>query len=99
MLSKRLLLDNHFAELQVQEHRRQHHRGYQRWPPHINLCWPFLEDSAGAFKAAADRLAEITKSWQPLQVRSALLHSWCTHACTHMRERRERETETATSCD
>ena len=56
------------GSLQVQAHRFFGHRQYMRWPPHINLLWPFVEDAGEAFADAGARVAELARRWQLLQV-------------------------------
>ena len=46
------------AWAQIQDVRCVHDRAFRRWPPHINLLYPFLpDDAAGADFAAAAQLA------------------------------------------
>lgn len=47
-------------------------KSFVRWPPHINLLYPFHEDSGDAFAAAAETAAAACRSIQPFQVTAPL---------------------------
>eukprot|EP00927_Polykrikos_kofoidii_P061744 TRINITY_DN5657_c0_g1_i2.p1 TRINITY_DN5657_c0_g1~~TRINITY_DN5657_c0_g1_i2.p1 ORF type:complete len:188 (+),score=29.37 TRINITY_DN5657_c0_g1_i2:62-625(+) len=53
----------------IQEIRRQFARSgaFKRWPPHINLCWPFLP--ASELPAAIDVLKEAMSSVAPFSLK------------------------------
>lgn len=39
-----------------------------RWPPHINLLYPFYEDTGAAFQECAETAAQALSTVQPFQV-------------------------------
>jgi hypothetical protein len=43
---------------------------HPRWPPHINLLYPFVKDEGTAFEAAAARAAEALRGIEPFEVRA-----------------------------
>ena len=44
----------------IQRLRCIHDRNFIRWPPHINLLYPFLEDQDHALDAAAQTMLEVS---------------------------------------
>ena len=53
---------------QVQDVRIFNDKGFVRWPPHINLLYPFIADTADNFAKAAEVLAGTLRSIAPFQV-------------------------------
>ena len=53
---------------QIQEIRIFNDKGFVRWPPHINLLYPFYEDAGHSFEECADVLAAAVRSMSPFQV-------------------------------
>ncbi len=45
-----------------------HDKGFTRWPPHINLLYPFLEDRGRGFAEAAEVAAAAVADVEPFQV-------------------------------
>lgn len=45
-------------------------KGFVRWPPHINLLYPFDEDR-GDFSAAAATAHAVCRKFKPFQVRDS----------------------------
>ena len=66
----------------IQSQRWLSHKQYLRWPPHINLIWPFLEDEGDAFECAAEEVAETVKAVECLQVIAALHFVTSAALCT-----------------
>lgn len=56
---------------QLQEVRCFKDKGFVRWPPHINLLYPFAPDEGDAFHAAATATAAACSSIAPFRVRLA----------------------------
>ena len=46
----------------------KHDRGFKRWPPHINMLYPFIEDKGTNFSNAAIALAQKLESIEPFYV-------------------------------
>ena len=49
---------------EIQEIRSQHDTSFDRWPPHINLCWPFIK-SNNVYKLVQSVIED--PAWQTLQ--------------------------------
>lgn len=43
-------------------------KSFVRWPPHINLLYPFLEDRGDSFLAAAAAAQAVCRNFQPFQI-------------------------------
>ena len=54
---------------QIQELRIFNDKGFVRWPPHINLLYPFAADAGNSFPLAAETLASALRSVPPFKVR------------------------------
>ena len=39
-----------------------------RWPPHINLLYPFYEDTGNAFRECTEAAAQALSTLQPFEV-------------------------------
>lgn len=52
----------------LQEIRCFHDKGFVRWPPHINLLYPFIEDRGNSFAEAADMISNALTSHQAFTV-------------------------------
>ncbi len=46
-------------------------KAFVRWPPHVNLLYPFHDDSGKTFSEAAQRARDSLAALQPFQVCSA----------------------------
>lgn len=55
-------------------------KSYVRWPPHINLLYPFLEDSSDTFATAAVKAAEAVAGIKPFKVMCAAMQATPTAA-------------------
>lgn len=70
---------------QVQEVRVFRDKSFARWMPHINLLYPFHEDTGDAFEAAAACCAEALRGFSPFQVGRlgprVKLCCWCCCGC------------------
>src|SRR4051812_45734334 len=51
----------------IQRIRRAHDKSFQRWPPHINLLYPFLPSSE--FPSAAKVIREKLKDFEPFSLK------------------------------
>jgi hypothetical protein len=56
---------------QLQLARCFHDKSFVRWPPHINLLYPFVEDEGGSFAAAAEAAAGALADVEPFQASGA----------------------------
>ena len=54
---------------QLQETRCFNDKAFVRWPPHINLLYPFFQDSGATFEEAARRARDSLAAVQPFEVR------------------------------
>lgn len=52
----------------IQRTRVFNDKGFVRWPPHINLLYPFWEDEGDSFAVASQNIYEVTRSMQPFTV-------------------------------
>jgi hypothetical protein len=43
-------------------------KSFVRWPPHINLLYPFWEDTGSSLETAAGRIAQVVKEVAPFKV-------------------------------
>eukprot|EP00960_Hanusia_phi_P021867 647976-Hanusia_phi.AAC.1 len=50
----------------IQQLRAQHDKSFQRWPPHVNLLYPFVPEQD--FAAAAARAEEALRGMRPFNV-------------------------------
>jgi hypothetical protein len=58
---------------------------HQRWPPHINLLYPFIEDRGDAFQSAAATITETLAHIAPFKVclrQCSLLFCFVLHSRT-----------------
>ncbi|CAH1786687.1 unnamed protein product [Owenia fusiformis] len=54
---------------QIQSIRSKHDKAYQRWMPHINLLYPFIEDNGSDFNRAAQQICwHISTRLKPFRV-------------------------------
>ena len=53
---------------QIQGVRIFNDKGFVRWPPHINLLYPFEADAGNSFSLAAETLASALGSMPPFKV-------------------------------
>lgn len=58
---------------QIQEIRIFNDKGFVRWPPHINLLYPFYEDAGDCFEECAATLAAAVRSIPPFKVAMVFL--------------------------
>ena len=52
----------------IQAVRKKHDKAYQRWMPHVNLLYPFINDDATNFAEAANTIAQTLADIQPFQL-------------------------------
>ena len=52
----------------IQEIRIFRDKSFVRWPPHINLLYPFYEDTGNSFEEWAGVLAAAVRSISPFKV-------------------------------
>ena len=52
----------------IQELRCFKDKNFVRWPPHINLLYPFLPDSKQGFAGAAQLAVDSLRDFKPFQV-------------------------------
>ena len=56
--------------LPLQAVRRERDRAFARWPPHVNLLYPFYDDtSSGTLESAVVKLSEVREFAPPTQRR------------------------------
>ncbi|CAD7696183.1 unnamed protein product [Ostreobium quekettii] len=68
---------------EVQQVRCFNDPAFVRWPPHINLLYPFWEDSGDNFSAAAERIAGALSGLRPFEVvLSDFQHFQHSRSCT-----------------
>ncbi|CAE7216389.1 unnamed protein product [Symbiodinium necroappetens] len=58
----------------IQQIRRGRDKGFFRWMPHINMLYPFLEDTGGDFEAAAARAREALQDVEPFTLQLQHFH-------------------------
>eukprot|EP00439_Symbiodinium_sp_Y106_P022281 s663_g2.t1 len=58
----------------IQQIRRGRDKGFFRWMPHINMLYPFLEDSGGEFAAAVARAREALNDVEPFTLQLQQFH-------------------------
>lgn len=64
-----VLLPPSSIEAPIEALRRKHDRNFQRWPPHINLIYPFLNEPSASSKVIKARIQEALRSVKPIQLR------------------------------
>ena len=73
------------AQQVVQEVRCFKDKSFVRWPPHINLLYPFLEDKEAAFEDAASTAADALAHLPPFTVGAnwvpAIIHHMVAYMC------------------
>lgn len=52
----------------IQTIRKKHDQHYMRWPPHINLLYPFFEDDGTNFESASFETTEALKHFPPFSI-------------------------------
>jgi 2'-5' RNA ligase superfamily len=53
---------------QIQRIRCFRDKSFVRWPPHINLLYPFWQDAEGSFEQAAQRATQALAGMSPFKV-------------------------------
>jgi hypothetical protein len=67
---------------QIQEIRCFKDKSFVRWPPHVNLLYPFYEDQGDTFARAAKRCSEALQGFSAFQVQlPTVLRTACPVDC------------------